>query len=94
MEAEVLCTNSDGDVKLVVNGSKWIFNPEACTLLSSRSEENDNDDDDDTSDDDDTDEVSSMFQLFLVLHPAVTASFTAFILLSCFFGRISYDVLP
>lgn len=63
MEAEVLGTDSDGDVKVSVNGRKWIFNPEACSLLSRRSENSDDDDDDDdndTNDNDDTDEVSSM----------------------------------
>lgn len=70
MEAEVLGTDSVGNVKVAVNGYKLIFNSEVCTLLTRGSEDTDDDDNDTDKDDDDDgsddkDGASRKLQLFL-----------------------------
>jgi Mind bomb SH3 repeat domain len=66
----VIAVDSDGDVKVEIEGKRWVYNPQCCineTAAASRDDNSDGDDDnngddddsDDDSDDDDDDDDDS-----------------------------------
>lgn len=71
-QATVIGTDSDGDVKVMVGGNRWILNTDCCRLVSKgetteeASHSNDEDSDEDNNDDDDATNLGNQFlKLFL-----------------------------